>query len=41
MSERALALGKSPAESKAIQVFMLWGGYEMMEACEKEIEHGR
>jgi len=38
MANRAMAQGKSPSESKAIQVFHLWGGEAMIEAVEKFIE---
>jgi len=38
MANRAMAQGKSPSESKAIQVFHLWGGEAMIEAVEKFIK---
>jgi len=40
MAYRAMAEGNGPSDSKAVQVFMMWGGDAMVEACEKAIsEH--
>jgi hypothetical protein len=38
MAYRAMAQDKGPENSKAIQVFMMWGGDAMIEACEKAIQ---
>lgn len=34
MSDTAIAKGLGPDNSKAIQVYLLWGGDSMLEACE-------